>query len=122
MLARLGPEKLCLCTQDMPRLPTPLGHFAYCDFRRLPWTDRLSALPLMTAAADFDNSPEAWQRYDGMSARELFRRSGVTQRLYDDAFNPMLLVGLFAPGRCLLHLHLLNAFAKSLACMHMCHD
>lgn len=93
-----GLEVVAPIFRDMPRLPTPLGHFAYCDFRRLPWTDRLSALPLMTAAADFDNSPEAWQRYDGMSARELFRRSGVTQRLYDDAFNPMLLVGLFAPG------------------------
>jgi uncharacterized protein with NAD-binding domain and iron-sulfur cluster len=33
-----------------------------------------------------------------MSARELFRRAGVSERLYRDAFEPMLLVGLFAPG------------------------
>lgn len=33
-----------------------------------------------------------------MSARELFRRVGVSERLYTDAFEPMLLVGLFAPG------------------------
>eukprot|EP00884_Botryococcus_braunii_P022921 jgi/Botrbrau1/9312/Bobra.0111s0036.1 len=83
---------------DKPRLPSPLGHFLYTDFKRLPVLDRLSALPLMAAAADFDNSAAAWKRYDGISARELFRRYGVSQRLYDDAFNPMLLVGLFAPG------------------------
>ena len=95
----MHPDKL-LCVQDMPRLPTPLGHFAYCDFRRIPLADRLSALPLMAAVADFDDTPDAWRRYDSMSARELFRKSGVTRRLYDDAFNPMLLVGLFAPGDC----------------------
>ena len=33
-----------------------------------------------------------------MSARELFSRVGVSERLYTDAFEPMLLVGLFAPG------------------------
>lgn len=33
-----------------------------------------------------------------VSARELFARYGCTERLYNDAFNPMLLVGLFAPG------------------------
>ena len=50
----------------------------------------------------------AWSpRYDRMSARELFRRVGVSERLYTDAFEPMLLVGLFAPGTVtffLLHL------------------
>jgi uncharacterized protein with NAD-binding domain and iron-sulfur cluster len=33
-----------------------------------------------------------------VTARELFKQFGVSQRLYRDAFNPMLLVGLFAPG------------------------
>lgn len=32
------------------------------------------------------------------TARELFRESGCSDRVYQDAFNPMLLVGLFAPG------------------------
>lgn len=32
------------------------------------------------------------------SARELFREFGCSERVYKDAFNPMLLVGLFAPG------------------------
>ncbi|MDX2254047.1 MAG: FAD-dependent oxidoreductase [Pseudanabaenaceae cyanobacterium bins.39] len=84
--------------QDLPRLPSPLGTFIYTQFKRLPLSDRLSALPLMYAMIDFDNSDQAWRRYDGMTARELFRQYGVSDRLYRESFEPMLLVGLFAPG------------------------
>lgn len=84
--------------QDEPRLPTPLGTFIYTQFKRLPLLDRLSALPLLYAVLDFDNSHDAWQRYDRVTARELFKQFGVSARLYQDAFEPMLLVGLFAPG------------------------
>jgi uncharacterized protein with NAD-binding domain and iron-sulfur cluster len=70
----------------------------YTDFKRLPLSDRLSALPLLYSVIDFDNSDEAWCRYDRLSARDLFRQFGVSERLYTDAFEPMLLVGLFAPG------------------------
>ncbi|NET25602.1 FAD-dependent oxidoreductase [Okeania sp. SIO1I7] len=84
--------------QDLPPLPTPLGTFIYTQFKRLPLSDRLSALPLLYSVIDFDNSDEAWRRYDSVTARELFKQYGVTKRLYDDAFNAMLLVGLFAPG------------------------
>ncbi|AFY71835.1 amine oxidase [Thalassoporum mexicanum PCC 7367] len=84
--------------QDLPTLPSPLGTFLYTKFKRLPLSDRLSALPLMYALLDFDNSPEAWRRYDGITARELFKQYGVSARLYHKSFNPMLLVGLFAPG------------------------
>lgn len=84
--------------QDLPRLPTPLGTFLYTQFKRLPLSDRLSALPLLYAVVDFDNSDEAWQRYDKVTARELFKDFGVSARLYHDSFEPMLLVGLFAPG------------------------
>ncbi|HIK32715.1 MAG TPA: FAD-dependent oxidoreductase [Oscillatoriales cyanobacterium M59_W2019_021] len=84
--------------QDEPRLPTPLGTFLYTQFKRLPLVDRLSALPLLYAVVDFDNSDEAWRRYDGVTARELFKQFGVSARLYRESFNPMLLVGLFAPG------------------------
>ncbi|MFM7795005.1 MAG: FAD-dependent oxidoreductase, partial [Microcystis panniformis] len=52
----------------------------------------------MYAVVDFDNSDEAWKRYDGITARELFRQYGVSERLYRESFEPMLLVGLFAPG------------------------
>ena len=84
--------------QEQPRLPSPLGTFIYPQFQRLPLIDRLSALPLLYAVIDFDNSEQAWQRYDKITARELFRQFGVSSRLYREAFEPMLLVGLFAPG------------------------
>lgn len=84
--------------QDLPRLPTPLGTFFYPGFKRLPLVDRLSALPLLAALLDFDNSDAAWRRYDSITARELFRDFGVSARLYKESFEPMLLVGLFAPG------------------------
>ncbi|WP_017306681.1 hydroxysqualene dehydroxylase [Spirulina subsalsa] len=84
--------------QDEIQLPAPLGTFLYPKFKRLPLIDRLSALPLLHAVLDFDNSPTAWQRYDKMTARELFKQYGVSARLYREAFEPMLLVGLFAPG------------------------
>ncbi len=84
--------------QNEPRLPSPLGTFVYPQFFRLPLLDRLSALPLMSAVVDFDNSHEAWLKYDKISARELFREYGVSAKLYKESFEPMLLVGLFAPG------------------------
>jgi uncharacterized protein with NAD-binding domain and iron-sulfur cluster len=84
--------------QDLPRLPTPLGTFIYTQFKRLPLIDRLSALPLLYALVDFDNSDAAWRRYDYVTARELFKQFGVSARLYRESFEPMLLVGLFAPG------------------------
>ncbi|MGF1601103.1 MAG: FAD-dependent oxidoreductase [Thermosynechococcaceae cyanobacterium] len=93
-----GLEAVSPIFQDQPRLPMPLGTFAYPKFPRLPLVDRLSAFPLIHAVVDFDNSDEAWQRYDGMTARELFKQYGVSARLYKDAFEAMLLVGLFAPG------------------------
>ena len=84
--------------QNETYLPTPLGTFLYPKFYRLPLLDRLSALPLMSVLIDFDNSPQAWERYDKISARELFRQYGVSDKLYKESFEPMLLVGLFAPG------------------------
>lgn len=84
--------------QKEPLLPTPLGTFIYPQFQRLPLIDRLSALPLLYTLIDFDNSQDAWERYDKITARELFKQYGVSARLYSDAFEPMLLVGLFAPG------------------------
>ncbi len=84
--------------QDCPPLPAPLGTFLYTQFKRLPLWDRATALPLLYAMIDFDNADAAWRRYDKLTARELFRQYGVSERLYKEAFEPMLLVGLFAPG------------------------
>jgi uncharacterized protein with NAD-binding domain and iron-sulfur cluster len=93
-----GVEAISPIFQNLPRLPMPLGTFLYPQFPRLPLWDRLSAFPLIRALLDFDNSDSAWRRYDGISARELFREYGASERLYREAFEPMLLVGLFAPG------------------------
>jgi uncharacterized protein with NAD-binding domain and iron-sulfur cluster len=84
--------------QDCPPLPAPLGTFLYTRFQQLPLWDRATALPLLYAMIDFDHSDAAWRRYDKLTARELFRQYGVSERLYKEAFEPMLLVGLFAPG------------------------
>ncbi len=94
----LGLEVESPIFQDLPRLPSPLGTFVYTQFQRLPLIDRLSALPLLYAVVDFDNSDAAWRRYDAVTARELFKQFGVSARLYRESFEPMLLVGLFAPG------------------------
>lgn len=83
---------------DLPFLPTPLGTFVYTKFLDLPLIDRLSALPLLNAVVEWDSSDDAWKKYDQMTARELFRMYGCSERVYKEAFEPMLLVGLFAPG------------------------
>lgn len=54
-------------------------------------------LPFLTAFIDFNSSPETYRQYDKMSARELFRRFGVSERCYNEFLKPTLLVGLFAP-------------------------
>lgn len=93
-----GLEAVSPIFQNEQRLPMPLGTFAYPQFPRLPLVDRLSAFTMMYPIIDFDNSDEAWRRYDSVTAREMFKSYGVSARLYRDAFEPMLLVGLFAPG------------------------
>ncbi|XP_077246693.1 uncharacterized protein LOC143886552 isoform X2 [Tasmannia lanceolata] len=82
--------------QDLPRLPAPLGTFFYTQFLGIPLVDRLTSLPLMAAVIDFDNTDVAWRRYDAMTARELFKQYGCSERLYRNVFNPILQVGLFA--------------------------
>ncbi|KAA3462813.1 Phytoene desaturase 3 [Gossypium australe] len=47
---------------------------------------------------DFDNTDVAWKKYDSITARELFKRFGCSERLYQDIFGPLLQVGLFAPA------------------------
>ncbi|KAF8066234.1 pds [Scenedesmus sp. PABB004] len=83
----------------LPRLPTPLGQFVHTAplFWSLPLSERLTMLPFLLRFVDFDASPEVYERYDKMSARELFRQCGVSQRMYEEFLRPTLLVGLFAP-------------------------
>ncbi|KAK1558399.1 hypothetical protein Q3G72_001903 [Acer saccharum] len=84
--------------QDLPQLPTPLGTLFYTQFNRVPLVDRLTSLALMAAVIDFDNTDVAWKKYDSITARELFKQFGCSERLYRDVIGPLLQVGLFAPA------------------------
>ncbi|XP_030503098.2 uncharacterized protein LOC115718093 [Cannabis sativa] len=84
--------------QDLPQLPTPLGTLLYTQFLQLPLADRLTSLPFMAAAIDFDNTDTAWRKYDSITARELFKQFGCSERFYKKVIGPLLHVGLFAPA------------------------
>ena len=81
-----------------PNLPTGLAQALYTKFVNLPPLDRVTAAPLVLAFSEFDDSPEAWRRYDNISFRDLCIKLGVSKRCYEEAFEPMILTGLFAPG------------------------
>ena len=84
--------------QQFPRLPTGLAQAAYTRFLNLSLADRLTAFPLVLAFSEFDDSAEAWKKYDAISFRDLCVRLGVSRKCYNEAFEPMILTGLFAPG------------------------
>ena len=79
-------------------LPTGLGQALYTRFQNLSPLDRVTAAPLVLAFSEFDDSPEAWAKYDKISFRDLCTKLGVSRRMYKEAFEPMILTGLFAPG------------------------
>ncbi|KAH9625840.1 hypothetical protein KSS87_004847 [Heliosperma pusillum] len=84
--------------QDGPQLPTPLASLTQTQFTRLPMLDRLTAIPLMAAVIDFDYTDSAWQKYDPITARELLRQFGCSERLYRNVIDPLLEVRLYAPA------------------------
>eukprot|EP00752_Nemacystus_decipiens_P011813 g10482.t1 len=79
--------------------PSPLGLFLHTRdlFTSLPLADRASMIPLLYAVIDFERDEKTYREYDKMTARELFRRFGISERLYEEFLKPILLVGLFAP-------------------------
>lgn len=93
-----GLEAIWPVYRDQSELPTGLAQLAYTKFQNLPLVDRATALPLVLAFSEFDDSEEAWEKYDKFSFRDLCIKLGVSQRCYDEAFEPMILTGLFAPG------------------------
>ena len=94
-----GLEAVWPVYRDQPfQLPTGLAQAAFTRFLRLPLLDRITAFPLVLAFSEFDDSPEAWKQYDSISFRDLCTRLGVSKRCYEEAFEPMILTGLFAPG------------------------
>eukprot|EP00584_Thalassiosira_punctigera_P015093 CAMPEP_0172562150 /NCGR_PEP_ID=MMETSP1067-20121228/95788_1 /TAXON_ID=265564 ORGANISM="Thalassiosira punctigera, Strain Tpunct2005C2" /NCGR_SAMPLE_ID=MMETSP1067 /ASSEMBLY_ACC=CAM_ASM_000444 /LENGTH=582 /DNA_ID=CAMNT_0013352329 /DNA_START=58 /DNA_END=1803 /DNA_ORIENTATION=- len=84
--------------ESKPKLPTGLAQALYTKFNNLPPLDRASAFPLVLAFSEFDDSKESWKKYDKISFRDLCIKLGVSKKCYDEAFEPMILTGLFAPG------------------------
>ncbi|KAL7118506.1 hypothetical protein ACP275_02G005900 [Erythranthe tilingii] len=84
--------------KDSPSLPTPFGTLFNTQFVRLPIIDRLTSLALMAAVIDFDNTDSSWRKYDPITARELFKQFGCSERIFREVFNPLIQVGLFAPS------------------------
>lgn len=80
------------------QLPTGLAQAVYTQFLNLPLADKVSAFPLVLAFSEFDDSESSWRKYDAVSFRDLCMRLGVSRRCYQEAFEPMILTGLFAPG------------------------
>jgi len=81
-----------------PPLPTGLAQALYTRFNNLSIIDRATAFPLVLAFSEFDDSYEAWEKYDDVSFRDLCIKLGVSRKCYNEAFEPMILTGLFAPG------------------------
>lgn len=96
---------------NLPQLPTPLGQAFHTRnyFKTLSLLDRASVLPIVAAAADVRSSPERYAALDKMTARELFKKIGVTEAVYRDFLEPTLLVALFAPPEELSAAETLNA-------------
>ncbi|XP_009791768.1 uncharacterized protein [Nicotiana sylvestris] len=84
--------------QNEPQLPAPLGSLLYSKFVRVPLVDQLTLLPLMAAIIDFDYTDSAWTKYDPVTARELLKQFGCSERLYRDILDPLIEVGLYAPA------------------------
>jgi len=81
-----------------PQLPTGLAQAFYTKFLNLSPLDRMTAIPLVLAFSEFDDSKEAWEKYDLVSFRDLCVKLGVSRKMYLEAFESMVLTGLFAPG------------------------
>lgn len=82
-----------------PRLPAVLGQFVHTFnlFDNLPLADRATIVPWLYTAIDLGSTPGSYERYDSMTALEMFRQFGITQNAYEKFLKPTLLVGLFAP-------------------------
>jgi uncharacterized protein with NAD-binding domain and iron-sulfur cluster len=83
-------------------LPPPLDVAVRSRFDNaaLSSADRLSAVGLLGAWADFgQEDDESWDRYDKLSADQLFRdRATVSPRLYQQLVSPLLHVLPMTPG------------------------
>jgi uncharacterized protein with NAD-binding domain and iron-sulfur cluster len=89
-----------LSGQKVPQLPSPLGQVlaTFPLFERIPLADRASMIGLLGATVDcLGNDVTVQEKYDRMSAQDLFILFGLSERLVEDFIKPTLLVGLFKP-------------------------
>lgn len=93
-----GLEAVWPVYRDSKQLPTGLAQAFYTRFLNLSPLDRMTAIPLVLAFSEFDDSKEAWEKYDQVSFRDLCVKLGVGRKMYFEAFESMILTGLFAPG------------------------
>ena len=77
-----GLEAVWPVYKDQVQLPTGLAQAVHTKFVNLPLQDRLSAFPLVLAFSEFDDSEEAWRKYDQVSFRDLCMQLGVSRRMY----------------------------------------
>jgi uncharacterized protein with NAD-binding domain and iron-sulfur cluster len=86
--------------QTMPQLPSPFGQVlaTFPLFERIPLADRASMVGLLVATIDcLGGDEDVQEKYDRMTAHELFVRFGISDRMVEDFIKPTLLVGLFKP-------------------------
>ena len=98
-------------------LPAPLDTALLAEFdpsSPLTLADRASAIGLLACWADFlQEDAESWERYDDVSAEDLFKRyGGVTDALYEEMVSPLLHVLPMAPGYDV-------SAAAALSCFHV---
>lgn len=98
-------------------LPPPLDLALLSEFEGgnpLKTVDRLSGIGALGAWADFEQEdPKSWERYDKISAENLFKSiAGVTPVLYNELVSPLLHVLPMTPGYdC--------SAAAALSCLHV---
>jgi hypothetical protein len=82
-----------LSGETFPQLPSPLGQVlaTFPLFERIPLSDRASMVGLLVATIDCLGSDESVQeKYDRMTAHDLFIRFGLSERLVEDFIKPTL--------------------------------
>jgi uncharacterized protein with NAD-binding domain and iron-sulfur cluster len=87
-----------LSGQAFPQLPSPLGQVlaTFPLFERVPLADRASMVGLLVATIDcLGNDQSVQEKYDRMTAHDLFIRFGLSERMVEDFIKPTLYVELF---------------------------
>lgn len=82
-----------LSGQTFPQLPSPLGQVlaTFPLFERIPLSDRASMVGLLLATIDcLGNDVSVQEKYDRMTAHDLFIQFGLSERLVEDFITPTL--------------------------------